>query len=204
MRFKCVGGECETRGTNDGARISGGFRGACPPALKGDAYPRPHYQIKTFITKMRGKFPFEIQSWYPHMKPADVHLWEKFIRANAGFFDSVDYDFPIGRGPDWLDVEGDELAKKQEILYKKKVDVVGYIGDIVWLIEVKPQAGSNALGQILSYEILFNDDFPDESHIRLGVVTNKAQNGYPRAYDMKGVRLFEVGTCSACAHYPSI
>lgn len=150
-----------------------------------------------------GKFEYGFQTWYPHMKPADVHLWEKFLQAYPGMFDTCDYDYPIGKGPEWMNTEENELHAKQEILYKKKIDVVAYqnFSGLVWLIEVKPWAGSNALGQIKSYEILFRKEHPEIKNIRLAVVTNKAQNSYNKIYDHMGVRIFEVGVCEKCGHY---
>jgi hypothetical protein len=148
---------------------------------------------------MPGKYAFNLQSYYPHMKPADVHLWEKFIRANAGFFDSVDYDVAIGSPPDWLNVENDEMAKKELPLYQKKVDVIGYKDNLIWLVEVKPFAGSDALGQILSYEILYKKDNPNAGNVRLLVITNKLQNGYQEIYAQKNIQVAEVGICPECA-----
>jgi len=147
---------------------------------------------------MQGKYNFDISTYYPHMKPADVHLWEKFIRANAGFFDSVDYDVPVGPAPEWLNIENEELAKKEMPLYQKKIDVIGYKNDIVWLVEVKPFAGSDALGQILSYEILYKKDYPNIKNIRLLVITNRLQNNYKEIYALKNIQVAEVGVCPEC------
>lgn len=152
---------------------------------------------------MKGKFPFGIQSKYPHMKPADVHLWEKFIRANAGFFDTVEYDFPVGRGPDWLDTERDEFAAKQEKLYQKKIDVLGFKGELIWIVEVKPQAGSSALGQVLTYKKLFLDQYDIGDVLRLGIVTNECQAGYHETFRAHGIQCFHVGFCPECRHYLS-
>jgi hypothetical protein len=148
---------------------------------------------------MIGKYKFDIQTYYPHMKPADVHLWEKFIRANSGFFDSVDYDVCVGDVPDWINTMEDALAEKEKKLYQKKIDVVGYKDDLVWLVEVKPFAGSDALGQILSYEILYKKDNPEAKNIRLLVITNKLQNNYDKIYALKDIQVAEVGICPECA-----
>lgn len=153
---------------------------------------------------MQGKYPFVIQSYYPHMKPADIHIWEKFIRANAGFFDSVDYDVPVGEVPEWMDTENDPHAQGQAILYKKKIDVVAYRPGEIWLIELKPFAGSSALGQILTYDILFKRKHQGAEVIRPCVITNKCANGFPDLFHTKGIACTETGICSQCAHYPSI
>jgi len=151
---------------------------------------------------MQGKYPFEIQSHYPHMKPHDVHIWEKFIHANAGFFNSVDYDVCVGRAPEWLEREGSNHAKSQEILHRKKIDVVGYTDDAVWLVEIKPSAAASALGQVLTYKPLYMIEYPQTPSLRLAILTNQAQNQYDKVFDHHGVRLLEVGVCNQCAHYP--
>jgi len=153
---------------------------------------------------MQGKYPFVIQSYYPHMKPADIHIWEKFIRANAGFFESVDYDVPVGEPPAWMDTENDSHAKGQAILYKKKIDVVAFRPGEIWLIELKPFAGSSALGQILAYEILYKREHKGTEVVRPCVITNACSNGFPDLFHAKGIACTETGICQKCAHYPAI
>lgn len=147
---------------------------------------------------MQGKFPFEIRTFYPHMMPHDVHIWEKYVRANPGLFLSCDYDVPIGPTPDWLDDELDAEQGRQGFLYRKKIDVVAYAADYVALIEVKPSAGSSALGQILGYQVLFKQDFPNAPRTVPMVVTNQCQNGYTEIFAKMGVQLVETGRCEYC------
>lgn len=138
------------------------------------------------------------------MKPADVHIWEKYVRANPGKFLSCDYDVPVGQTPDWLDDNEDAKSAKQGILYRKKIDVVAFAEDHVCIIEVKPFAGSSALGQIMGYEILYRDEFPDVGRVVPMVVTNQCQNGYREIFARKGIVCIEAGVCERCAHYPAI
>lgn len=132
------------------------------------------------------------------MMPRDVHIWEKYIKANPGLFLSCDYDVPIGPTPDWLDDKVDAEQAKQGFLYRKKIDVVAYAVDYIALIEVKPSAGSSALGQILGYEILFRQDFPNAPRTVPMVVTNQCQNGYQDIFPKMGVQLVETGRCEYC------
>lgn len=147
---------------------------------------------------MQGQFPFEIRTFYPHMMPRDVHIWEKYIKANPGLFLSCDYDVPIGPTPDWLDDEKDAEKARQGFLYRKKIDVVAFAPDYIALIEVKPSAGSSALGQILGYELLFRQDFPNAPRTVPMVVTNQCQNGYKDIFPKMGVQLVETGRCEYC------
>lgn len=137
------------------------------------------------------------------MKPADVHLWEKFIKANPGFFDSVDYDFHVGDPPEWMDTKRDDFAKKEVRLYQKKIDVVGFIDELIWLIEIKPQAGSGALGQILSYRKLFLDEYDLEDTLRLGIITNECQSHYHNIFRSHNIQCFHTGFCPYCRSYLS-
>lgn len=132
------------------------------------------------------------------MMPRDVHIWEKYVRANPGLYSSCNYDVPIGPTPDWLDDEVDAEQAKQGFLYRKKIDVVAFAPDYVALIEVKPSAGSSALGQILGYQMLFREEFPTVERIVPIVVTNQCQNGYDKIFAKWGVKLVETGRCEYC------
>lgn len=147
---------------------------------------------------MQGKFIYSLQTWYPHMMPHDVHIWEKYVRAWPDKFLSCDYDLPVGKTPDWLDDEKDAEKAKQGFLYRKKIDVVGYAEDYIALIEVKPSAGSSAMGQILGYQLLFREEYPDAKRTVPMVITNQAQNGYDEIYRKMGVILIEMGRCEYC------
>lgn len=101
---------------------------------------------------------------YPHMKPNDVEIWERFIDANPDAYDSVQYDVAVGSAPDFDVTVGDSPNATALQLYKRKIDVVGFKGTRVDIIEIKPNAGSSALGQVLGYVVLYKRDvsaFPE-------------------------------------------
>lgn len=77
---------------------------------------------------------------------------------------------------------------------QKKIDVVAYKGNEIWLIEIKPNAGSRALGQILTYEKLFTLSFPTLANVRKCVITTFLQNEYDSVYSKFNVVVIEVGT----------
>ena len=104
---------------------------------------------------MIGRFNYKLLSKYPHLRPEDVAIWEKFLSAHPDFYDSVDYDLKVGEGRDYSEMPGDEFRADMEYLSKKRIDVVGYKGDEIHIIELKPQAGFSAVGQVLGYAKLF-------------------------------------------------
>lgn len=102
-----------------------------------------------------GRFKFEKIAKYPHMKPEDIAVWERFIDQNPDFFDTVDYDFRVGEGAPQAPTLPENIARDGKILTQKKIDVIGYNAGNVWIIEVKPIANMRGLGQLLTYQTLY-------------------------------------------------
>lgn len=128
------------------------------------------------------RFKFEKLAKYPHMKPKDVRVWEKFIEQMPGFFEHVDYDFHVGRGLEHLDETDPENR-----LYQKKIDVVGYNGDNVTLVEVKPIADMRGLGQILVYANLYAKQTPAGAAAQKMVIARTIERETEEAYEEAGI-----------------
>lgn len=118
-------------------------------------------------------YPYELRSWYPHMKPADVVIWQRFIEKYPGMYDRVSYDVPVGTPPDFNTVVNPVTGGDAIALYKQKIDVVGFIADQIDIIEVKPQAGTKALGQAAGYAHMYARDFEPAVIPRAVVVTDR-------------------------------
>lgn len=103
-------------------------------------------------------FPYGKRTYYPHMKPNDTAIWERFMSANQAFFDTVQYDVLVGTAPDFDTVVNTETGGSIEALYKKKIDVVGHKDGKIFIVEVKPRAGASAIGQLLGYVELYKRD----------------------------------------------
>ena len=114
---------------------------------------------------MAGRFPFQKLAKYPHMKPKDVAVWERFLDTMPTFFDSVDYDVAVGKGATQNPEHPKSIQADGKILTQKKIDVVGYAGNSTCLVEVGPIADMRKLGQILTYTRLFKAGQPDVSNV---------------------------------------
>lgn len=147
---------------------------------------------------MDKEYPFGKLEHYPHMKPVDIHLWNKFLSAQPKFGDRVDYDVLVGEGTVVGDVEQDEYVRDFQILTQKKIDAVVYKGGAVFVFEIKPFAGAHALGQVETYTTLLKHKRPDILQIRKAIITNKAQSDFAIVFEAYGIMLFEVGICSLC------
>jgi len=144
---------------------------------------------------MIGEYPFGKLDYYPHMKPEDVKLWEKFISAFPDMWETCDYDVLVGDGVVAGDVEKDQYARSFQMLTQKKIDVVVYKGNEIGIIEIKPRAGSTALGQVVGYLELWLKKHPEVSptNVFMGIVTDEPQSDYATIYANQGIRLFIVG-----------
>lgn len=118
-------------------------------------------------------FPFEKRYKYPHMMPYDVAIWERFIEQFPDAYDFVSYDVKVGSAPEHDTIVNPDTGGDAINLYKKKIDVVGYKGGEIDLIELKPHAGSSALGQIRSYGVLYTIDFNPPVTPKLVVITDQ-------------------------------
>ena len=141
---------------------------------------------------MAGRFKFEKLAKYPHMKPADIEVWERFMVLNPRFFDSVDYDFHVGEGADFLPTGSDTPDGRENRLYQKKIDVVGYKKEEVWIIEVKPQADMLALGQVLSYKEIYAKEIGAEQPLTLAVICKNITNEMREVFRTHKIKIFTV------------
>lgn len=110
---------------------------------------------------------------YPRLMPADVSIWERFIDQNPTFFSEVEYDFKVGAGRDYSRYPEGSLKHGAEKHSQKRIDVVGFRGDMVWIIELKPSAGFSAVGQVLGLAALFREVVPTTRRVLATIITNE-------------------------------
>lgn len=95
---------------------------------------------------------------YPHMFPLDISIWERFLEKVGSEYTGFDYDVKVGTGSTPLENTPPEYARMQDILSKFRIDVVGYKPSQIEIMEVKPEASTVAIGQVLTYLELYKRD----------------------------------------------
>jgi hypothetical protein len=110
--------------------------------------------------------------WYPHMKPNDIAIWERFIDMYPSAFDYVQYDVPCGSTPEFDTVVNEDTGGVADMLYKKRIDVVAFKGDHITVIELKPRAGAAAVGQVKLYLRLYKKDYSPPSEPDAAIITD--------------------------------
>lgn len=122
---------------------------------------------------MAERFKYEKRYHYPHMKPNDIEIWERCIAAHPRLLDFVEYDVEVGSGAPFDPIVNDQTNGDVNSLYKRKIDVVGYKGEDIYIIEIKPNAGTSAIGQVKGYKRLFERDFPEQKVTAPVIVTDR-------------------------------
>lgn len=129
---------------------------------------------------------------YPHMFPLDIAIWERFIDSPYNDFLGFDYDVKVGSGTTAPSGVGDNYKRMQEILSKYRIDCVGHKPGEIWIIEVKPEAGTIAIGQIEAYTRLYKRDFNPAEKIIGCIVTNRTLPDMDWLTKEKGIEYYIV------------
>jgi len=96
---------------------------------------------------------------YPHMLSEDTAVWTKYLESPVAPITEVWYDVHVGRAVPLPAGSSDMERRIAAGITRKRIDVVARVASALWVIEIKPFAGMQALGQILSYHRLFVEEF---------------------------------------------
>jgi hypothetical protein len=97
----------------------------------------------------------ELLQKYPHMFPADIGIWDRYVKKFGKDYADFLYDVRVGSGTKDIKLRNDVWSRMQEILSKYRIDVVGLRKNQIEIIEVKPRATASAIGQVLVYKLLW-------------------------------------------------
>lgn len=124
---------------------------------------------------------------YPHMLAEDVAVWTKFLQSGFVGIKEVWYDVHVGRS---VPLPVGASALEQRIargLTRKRIDAVCAVGEGYWVVEVKPQAGMTALGQVITYVRLFVRDYAFKGEARPVVVCDTVDDDLLEEFAELGV-----------------
>lgn len=138
------------------------------------------------------KYPAEQLEKYPHFFPRDIPIWERFLARFGDDFSSFAYDVKVGSGTEPVEGLGPNYVRMQRILSKYRIDAVGFRSDSVVILEVKPDAGTIAIGQIETYTNLYKRDFNPNKPIVGGIVTDRELPDMAYLTDLKGIEYYIV------------
>ncbi len=141
---------------------------------------------------MRDLYPYSPKYRYPHLKPADADIWNRFMQLFPDAYDQVQYDLNCGEGAGNFSHEDPAALKSWGMLKARKIDVCGHVDGHVDIIELKPHAGPSALGQVLGYLHLYVGYVDPHADARAVLVTDGMMPDMPYLAAKMGVRIIIV------------
>lgn len=118
--------------------------------------------VKQKVSLGPGRLP-NIMPNYPHMLNEDRDIWTEFLKTAEFEIKRVWYDVHCGIGLPVPKGASQMEYKISQGVTRKRIDVICTVKDEIWIVEIKPHANMKALGQIMTYERLFNMEYKTEA-----------------------------------------
>lgn len=136
---------------------------------------------------MLEKFKYEKRYWYPHMKPRDIEIWERFIAVFPEKYIECQYDVSVGDIPQFMKERSSREGQAMQELYRLKIDVVAYHQNGIDIIELKPSAGASTIGQVVGYVELYKKEYKPSVAIQPVIVTDELKPNMEFLSQQQGV-----------------
>jgi hypothetical protein len=145
------------------------------------------------INSLRWFKPVQLNK-YPHFNLTDSRIWDSFLKVNPTLSLRFAYDVPLideSQTPPSLDKN---LSHDWNYLTAFKVDVIGERAAGLDLYEVKPLLTLQAIGQVMSYIVLFNKFYNNLQATTLNIVCTHADPQLAYVCKFYHINLFEIIT----------
>lgn len=127
---------------------------------------------------------------FPHMYGPESLLWANFIGEHQEEYDRFEYDVHVGRLWPELDKMPEPWRRGAEAIYLKRIDAIGFQPMKITIFEVKPHAGLGALGQIMGYVSLYEEQFEPKEEMKAAVVTRLVDPNLERIFEEYGIDIY--------------
>lgn len=144
---------------------------------------------------------------YPHMFKHDTAIWERFLDAYGQNFDRVAYDIALGGVRPQDPLADPATAAAFQYATAKKIDAALENDAECWLCELRPQAGLSAVGSVIGYALLSEQD-PWTTKPLVPTIITDAMDGDTKlvcaALDIQVIELPDMELSAAAASVPPI
>jgi hypothetical protein len=138
-----------------------------------------------------GRSP-KVQRRYEHMMREDFDTWTTFLQSKEMILNEVWYDVHVGRVMEVPEGLPEYMHVQALAISRKRIDVVGRTENELWIIEVKPYANMQAIGQVLIYEDLFCREFELKLPTRTVIVASASDMDIIEGAAKYGVKIITV------------
>ena len=110
----------------------------------------------------------------PHMSPEDEEIYRIWWPQHAHLAKEVYFDVGVGPGASSAVPPNAPTNYAGAWIHntQKRIDMVAVLEREIWIIEFRHAATSNAVGRLLQYDLLWANDPPFPTPVKLFLVTN--------------------------------
>jgi hypothetical protein len=133
-----------------------------------------------------------MQIQYPGMPALESNISRAWIRLHAYEYDLLEFNVRVGQGQEIQPGVTGATAQQFSNITRKRIDIAAHFGTLVDLVEVKPRASMGAIGQLLGYRHLWQEDFPLIAVRQLLVLAQVADSDVSRAAAAQGITVLQI------------
>jgi hypothetical protein len=127
---------------------------------------------------------------YPHLLPQDAPILTEYLKQHGHLYSTVLFDHRVGEGRD-PGPEFEAVYRQMGIdLSQRRIDALGITATEHHIIEVTDAAGVTALGQLLAYQTLLQQQLQTPARPVLILAARTMQSDMAAAYNAAGVHVF--------------
>jgi hypothetical protein len=127
---------------------------------------------------------------FPHLRPAEAHLWARWLTRYGAGWKRFAYDVRVGRGRPGDPSAPPEIQRDWQLLTQQRIDAVGWQDGGPTLFEVSPRAGRAAYGALLLYRDLYQQTYPAGGVPHLALVTNRIHPDIQQTAEANGITVY--------------
>lgn len=136
--------------------------------------------------------PYRTRRKYTHMLSADATVWDAFIRLQPDRFENVWYDVHVGTPVPTAGGPNTMLSRIAAGITRKRIDAVAYNNNTYYVLEIKPYANAESLGQAIIYRRLLMAEHPKITLCEAAVICWRQEADVAIDYEDHGIQIWEI------------
>lgn len=132
---------------------------------------------------MAVKIPIHI----PHMLPDDVPVARRWMQRVARQVERFEFDVQVGEGRPAPDSLAPQYQKMALDLSRRRIDIVAHFRDHIVLVEVTRRAGIKAIGQLVTYPVLYEKTWHPLKPVKALLVAEELSSDIKPVLDAKHI-----------------
>lgn len=130
--------------------------------------------------------------WAGHpqqMSANDYVIWVTYQEMLPNGIKSLYFNVPVGDPILFSEGLEENIARLVNAVSRRRIDVVGETLNAWYLLELRWNAGPGAIGSVLTYKALWEEDPPDQKFVIPIIVTNYTDENLIRACKKYGIMM---------------